>query len=767
MEKIWNYRRLELIVWVVFAILVSSSLMILYKSYSNYNELLQSATQVGNIGNIYEYKIIMFVSSVILLLSLVIMYQKRDYFFMKSNDNSEALEQLLEDIKFSSDKNKIKQFKAMLKRKNHTQIYPLISNMINELQESKKLADEANRTKTLFLSNMSHEIRTPLNSIVGFTKLLKSTKLDLEQSDFVSTIRKSSEDLISIVDDILDISKLESGKVEIEKSYFNIIDEFENMIETYAKESSKKDIDFSIWIDPEFSSELFESDAGKIKQVLINLISNAIKFTPKSGSINVSIEKVGFKEDKATIKFTIQDTGIGISQEYKDKVFDAFTQVDNSSIRQYGGTGLGLTIATSLVRMLGGRLTLDSELGKGTTISFSLDMLHRIITKEFNYKAMNIALYSPNEMQIKNSDKYLENYLSSFRDISVDRFKTFVECQNAKANSFDALYIHYDDIDKKELKRLVARHSSDNQIVLITKLKNRDNILDIAPIFSQIIYEPISFSKIENSIEILSENKKDTITITKYSFHGLKALVVEDNPINTKMIIHMLKDIGISSDNATDGKEAIDMYKDSHYDIIFMDIQMPVMNGVDATKAIIKYELENQLPHTPIIAVTTNALNGDRERYLDAGMDEYISKPIDINKFITVLKQFYTSNENRIIEQNSQKDILLYKQTPTESKIIGTILQKLGYSVDIAKNINEFNSMINNNVYKSLLLDKSVSQSTQQEVTQKIKDKGVPSLLFVDKNEEVISSDMDTYTHIIDKSSDFTYIKDRLDSMIY
>jgi len=762
MKKIWNYRRLELIIWIVFAILVSSSLIILYKSYSDYNELLQSATQVGNI---YEYKIIMFVSSIILLLSLVIMYQKRDYFFINNSDNSEALEQLFEDIKLSSDTNKIKQFKTMLKKKNHTQIYPLISNMINELQESKKLADDANQTKTLFLSNMSHEIRTPLNSVVGFTKLLKSTKLDLEQSDFVSTIRKSSEDLISIVDDILDISKLESGKVELEKSYFNIIDEFENMIETYAKEASKKDIDFSIWIDPEFSSQMFKSDSKKIKQVLINLISNAIKFTPNGGNIDISIEKVGSKDEKATIKFTIQDTGIGISQEYKDRVFDAFTQVDNSSIREYGGTGLGLTIATSLVRILGGKLTLDSELEKGTTLSFSLDMLQRLIIKELNYKTMKVSLYSPNKIQIKKSDKHLENYLLSFRDISVDRFKTFVECQDAKANTFDVLYIHYDNIDKKELKRLVARHSSDSQIVLITKLKNRDNILDIAPIFSQIIYEPISFSKIENSIELLSENKKDIVD-KQYSFHGLKALVIEDNLVNAKMIIRLLKDIGISSDNATDGKEGIYMYQNNHYDIVFMDIQMPIMNGVDATKAIIKYELENQLPHTPIIAVTTNALKGDRKRYLDAGMDEYIAKPIDINKFITVLKQFYTTNENRMIEQNSQKDILLYKQTPTESKIIGTILQKLGYSVDIAKNINEFNNMINSNNYKSLLLDKSISKSTQQEVSQKIKDKGIPSLLFIDKNEEVISSDTDTYTHIIDKSSDFTYIKDRLDSMI-
>jgi len=418
--------------------------------------------------------------------------------------------------------------------------------------------------------------------------------------------------------------------------------------------------------------------------------------------------------------------------------------------------------------MLDGRLTLDSELGKGTTISFSLDMFHRIITKEFNYKSMKIALYSPDEIQKKKSDKHLESYLLFFRDISVDRFKTFVECQNAQANSFDVLYIHYDNIDKKELKRLLARHSSDKQIVLVTKLKNRDNILDIAPIFSQIIYEPITFSKIGNSIKILSENKKETISINQYAFHGLKALVVEDNPINTKMIVRLLKDIGISSDSVTNGKEAVEIYKNNHYDIIFMDIQMPVMNGVDSTKAIIKYELENQLPHTPIIAVTTNALKGDRERYLDAGMDEYIAKPININKFITVIKQFYTTNSNGELEHNTQKDILLYKQTPTESKVIGTILQKLGYSVDIAKNINEFNRMINRNNYKSLLLDKTISTLTQQEISQKIKDKKVPSLLFVDKDKEVISSDMkDTYTHILDKSSDFSHIKDRLDSIIY
>ena len=763
MKKIWDYRRLELMVWFVFAVLVTTSILILYSSYSDYNSIISSTTSTGNA---FEYKVIMFVASVVLLFSLLILYIKRDYFFLQTTDNIEALEQLLEDIKHSSDKNKIREFKSMLKKRNHTEIYSLISKMINELQESKKMADEANRTKSLFLSNMSHEIRTPLNGIVGFTKLLKSTKLDYEQIDFVQTIRKSSEDLIGVVDDILDISKIESGKIELEKSYFNIIDELENVIDIYAIEASKKGIDFSIWLDPQLSNILVESDYSKIKQVLINIISNSIKFTDKGGKIIVSIEKKSLKDDNIEIEFTIQDTGIGISQEQKDRVFDAFTQADNSSIRKYGGTGLGLTISLSLVRMLGGILKLKSELGEGTILSFSLEMAHRNIITEYNYKAMSVAIYAHDKVQKRDSDQFLEKYLQSFRGISTQRFRTFVECQNAKVNSFDVLYVHYDEIDKKELQRIVARHNSDSQVVLVTKLENRDETLDIAPIFSQVIYEPISFSKIKESIEILSKNKRERVSSSEYMFHGLKALVVEDNPINLRMIVKTLENLGINSDTAENGREALVMYMKNSYDIIFMDIQMPVMNGVDATRVIIEYEKKNNLEHTPIVAVTTNALKGDRERYLAAGMDEYIAKPIDLSKFVRVLKQFY-STRTETLGDNLQKDILLYKQTPTESKIVSAILGKYGYSVDVAKNIDEFKSMVDINKYKSLLLDRCDNENAHSSVTNIIKGKSIPTLLFVDdKNQNLLASDNDTYRFIIDKSSNFNYIKDRVDEMM-
>ena len=242
--------------------------------------------------------------------------------------------------------------------------------------------------------------------------------------------------------------------------------------------------------------------------------------------------------------------------------------------------------------------------------------------------------------------------------------------------------------------------------------------------------------------------------------------VLKDNPINLKMIIKTLENLGINSDSAENGRVGMERYIKNHYDVVFMDIQMPIMNGVDATRAIIEYENRNNLAHTPIVAVTTNSLKGDRERYLGAGMDEYIAKPIDLNKFITVLKQFYSTRPNGL-GVNLEKDILLYKQTPTESKIVGAILGKLGYSVDVAKNIDEFKNMIDVNQYRSLLLDRSDNETTHNSVTDVIRGKSVPTLLFVDDSSEgLLSSDKDTYRFIIDKTSNFNYIKDRVDEMM-
>jgi len=245
-------------------------------------------------------------------------------------------------------------------------------------------------------------------------------------------------------------------------------------------------------------------------------------------------------------------------------------------------------------------------------------------------------------------------------------------------------------------------------------------------------------------------------------FKNLKALIVEDNPTNQKMIKYTLQNIGIECDIAKNGSIGVDMRIQNRYDIIFMDIQMPIMNGIEATKAILEYEKKKKVPHVPIVAVTANALKGDRERFLAEGMDEYISKPVDFNRLVDVLSKF--CSDKQISKEN--KDILLYKKTRTEAKIIGAILEKLGYSVDIAPTIEDFKKGIDFNEYSSIIVDRVKSDIIHQDITQKIKSKNIPSLLFVDNFIQVVPTDKETYTHVTDKITDFKLIQETISSMI-
>ncbi len=782
----------KILIFTIYFVLILGSSYIFYKSYGQYSTLNNKVSNLTNIEKSFitndielrksEQSTIMMTSVVVFLLASFMLF-RRKYIFQYIQLENENLKRLLEDIENYPNEDKATQFKNMLKNKNTAETYELMSEIIEELQENKEFADEANKTKSLFLANMSHEIRTPLNGIVGFTKFLTSTELNEEQHDFVKIIRKSSEDLLSIINDILDISKIENGMVELEEIFFNPMEEFENVIESYAANASKKDIDFSLWIDPSFSSMLLRSDPGKIKQVLINLISNAVKFTDKKGAIDVLIEQKNFNSDTLDIKFTVKDTGVGISKEQESKVFDAFTQADSTTSRKYGGTGLGLTISAGLVNALGGALKVDSILGEGSAFHFTLSIPMKQIERVSKVKAMKMAIYAPQEVQSKDSDHYLENYLLSFEHLSMMRFKSIEECMNAPFSMFDALYIHYDKIDKVELEKIVAHHGSHSNIVLVTKLNKRHLVQEISAEFTQVLYEPITFSKVEKSFNYLVEYKQDKKKVhekrrvskiikekkTTKLFSGIHALVIEDNQINQKMIQHTLKNIGITTDCAVNGKNGLDMFMKNHenYDVIFMDIQMPVMNGIESTKAILSYEQAKMLDHTPIIAVTANALKGDREHFMSEGMDEYVSKPIDLEKFIQTLKMFFTESENsEEIPTVSTTDILLYKETQMEAKIISAILHKLDYSVDVVANINELKKVMDVNSYKCILLDRVSSEIEHSNVTQHIKAKEIPSLLFVDGKAIVVPSDQENFTFISDKVTDYNSIKTKVDHMI-
>ncbi|CAA6802608.1 MAG: Sensory box histidine kinase/response regulator [uncultured Sulfurovum sp.] len=791
----------KVLIFTIYLVLILGSSYILYKSYNNYtnmadevkyNEIMTKLSSFENSDKMLiindiksrknEQTTIMITSMVVLLLALFMM-SRRKYIFEYIKLENQNLKRLLEDLEKYPNQDKALQFKNMLKNKNTAETYELMYEIIEELQDNREFADQANKTKSLFLANMSHEIRTPLNGIVGFTKFLTSTELNEEQHDFVKIIRKSSEDLLSIINDILDISKIENGHIELEEIFFNPMEEFENVIESYAANASKKDIDFSLWIDPVFSSLLLRSDPGKIKQVLINLISNAVKFTEKKGTIDVIIERTQVNEDNISVKFMVKDTGVGISKDQESKVFEAFTQADSTTSRKYGGTGLGLTISAGLVNSLGGALKVDSILGEGSAFHFTLNIPTKQIERNNNLKAMKMAIYAPMDVQSKDSDHYLEDYLLSFKHLSMMRFNTIEECMNAPFSMFDALYIHYDTINKSELEKIVAHHGGHSNIILVTKLNKRHLLQDIAADFNQVIYEPITFSKVEKSVSYLAEHHKEKKLVENVQkiekkikdksslklFSDIYALVVEDNPINQKMIQHTLKNIGIMTECADNGKIGLEMFMKNHknYDVVFMDIQMPIMNGIEATKAILAYEQSKALDHTPIIAVTANALKGDREHFLSEGLDEYVSKPIDLEKFIKVLKMFFKESEgSKAIPAISTTDILLYKETAMEAKIISAILHKLDYSVDVVENIDELKKVMDVNSYKCILLDRVHSEVEHSNLTQHIKAKQIPSLLFVDGQTVVVPSDSENFTFISDKVTDYQSIKAKVDHMI-
>jgi CheY-like chemotaxis protein len=313
---------------------------------------------------------------------------------------------------------------------------------------------------------------------------------------------------------------------------------------------------------------------------------------------------------------------------------------------------------------------------------------------------------------------------------------------------------------------------------LVTNLHQRKVILDLSPNFTHTIYEPVTFSKVEKSIKKILEKEKQLLHSRQIAgdkgvkiapYQGIKSLVVDDNVINQKMIVHTLKNLGISSDVAENGKVAFEMRIKNDYDIVFMDIQMPVMNGVDATHAILDYEMEHELNHVPIVAVTANALKGDRERFLAEGLDDYVSKPIQLDKFMVVLEKYYKNShlsKNVTPVDTLIKDILLFKETAMESKIIGAILEKIGYTVEVVNSIDELKKVMGSRRYRSILIDRVSSDIEHSQLTKEIKKNRVPTLLFVDNQEKVMASEIEGYTYVADKITDYARIKQKVDSMM-
>ncbi len=653
----------------------------------------------------------------------------------------------------------------------------IVNDSIKIIQEAIKKSEEATKAKSLFLANMSHEIRTPLNGILGFLEILKTTELTPEQEEYVDTISQSAKNLLQIVNNILDISKIESNKVTIEEIEFKALDELESTLEIFATPASHKQIQYVSEISPNIPSVL-KGDILKIKEILTNLINNAIKFTPEKGVISVKIILKEIKKNKAKIYFEVRDTGIGMSEEQKAKIFEAFTQADASVTRKYGGTGLGLTIVKSYLEMMGSHINVESEINKGSRFYFTLNL--EVIDSTPRYKQNsfnNTTLAFLNTQKETLRKEYTLEYLNYFGvgRIGFNNKDELIQIMNSE--KIDGILVFFEESNKEEIYRLSELNLP---IITISSFTYKENIDKLNPDVS--IYDPNYPSKIYQGLSTLKNRvvsiKKTAKKAAKETpLYKIRALIAEDNPINRKLLQTKLKSMGIESDIATNGLDAFNKYTmhPDKYDVIFMDVQMPTMDGIEATQEIIEFEKEEGFPHTPIIAVTANVLKGDKERFIGAGMDDYISKPIETQELERVLKNVakhhytaeYDENEEnkninteeiiKPIEQPNSKSDEKRIIIASESKFLINYLKNvLKEDFDIAMSINELNKKIDNETI--LIIEDNFNEADMNILISTIKQDypNIKIIVIGDKKYENINDiipdlNPETINHIINK----------------